>query len=282
MFGVKLILAIVASGVPSVAAAHGERVEFGDWGGYERGTAVCQRTVLAATLRCARSAWSVRRRCLAVEFAGGACDRVATNAQVVVLRRRALDLIDDACSERQLGEIGFLGQFDLQADVIAGCRDWDLLMRSAIYEPRAVGEAGCIAAADRALSRSTVRVILAWQRVMRRLAARPFPAEHKWALVDRERERQQRMAARADAVVAAACGEASPLRERAARVIDMALCPLAQVCVQDGVLCPEPICGNGIIEPGELCDDGDAVGDDRCRAGCGNGPAARAYSHHDP
>lgn len=254
---------------PASVAAHGERVPFLEWGGYPAATARCQRTVLAATLRCARTAWSIRRRCLADEAAGMACDRVATNAAIVTARRRALDRIDRVCLDRHLGEIGFLGQFDLQSDVIAGCRDWDVMLRSAVYEPRAATDPLCLATLDREITRAGVQVLARWERVMHRLAARSFAAAEKERVADRERARQARIAQRAGVVVAAACDDADILARRATRVVEMALCPLAQVCVQDGVECPEPVCGNGIIEPGELCDDGRAEGEDPCRAGCG-------------
>lgn len=38
--------------------------------------------------------------------------------------------------------------------------------------------------------------------------------------------------------------------------------------------CDEPICGNGIVETGELCDDGNKVDSDECAndcTRCGNG-----------
>jgi len=32
-------------------------------------------------------------------------------------------------------------------------------------------------------------------------------------------------------------------------------------------LCP-PMCGNGVIDPGEQCDDGNAINGDACEADC--------------
>lgn len=268
MLAVKAIFIAGMLLAPVSVQAHGERVALAEWGGYAPATARCQRAVLVATLRCARSAWSVRRRCLASDLAGETCDRAATNARVVAIRRRALDLVDAACSERQLGEIGFLGQFDLQADVVAGCRDWDVLMRSAIFEPVASPNLACRITLDRSLTRATARVARGWQRVMRKIAARSFPAEKKFELLDRERSRQARATERAVEAVVAGCGEQSALTARTERIVELSLCPVMQVSVQDGVLCPEPVCGNGLIEPGELCDDGVAAGDDACRGGC--------------
>jgi len=255
---------------PTPAFSHGERVPFADWGGFEPATASCQRHVLAATLRCARNSWSVRRRCLASEFAGRTCDRVATDQRITAIRRRALDLADSVCTERQLGELGFLGQFDLQVDIISGCRDWNTLLRSATYEPAAAADGTCVAVLDRAVTRAGVRMFAAWQRMMRRIAAGTFTPAQKDLLAARERSRQTRLAQRVGNTVAAACGGNPALAERAVRVTDLALCTVARVSVQDGILCPEPICGNGIIEPGELCDDGKASGDDPCFTGCGN------------
>jgi cysteine-rich repeat protein len=39
--------------------------------------------------------------------------------------------------------------------------------------------------------------------------------------------------------------------------------------IQDAILCPAPVCGNGIIEMPETCDDGNTDNGDACPSSCG-------------
>ena len=45
-------------------------------------------------------------------------------------------------------------------------------------------------------------------------------------------------------------------------------CLVGGVYVQDALRCPAPVCGNGMEEAGEECDDGNADDTDACRADC--------------
>ena len=40
--------------------------------------------------------------------------------------------------------------------------------------------------------------------------------------------------------------------------------------IQDAILCPAAVCGNGVVEPNEDCDDGNAADGDACPASCVN------------
>ena len=45
-------------------------------------------------------------------------------------------------------------------------------------------------------------------------------------------------------------------------------CLAGALYVQNGVLCPAPVCGNGLKEVGEQCDDGNLVNGDGCSSKC--------------
>ncbi len=242
---------IFANGREAVLA-HGGRVPLADWGAFDAGTARCQRVLLAATESCARTAWSLRRRCRAVQLDGGTCDEPATDARIVGARRDALDRIDLHCSERQLGTLGFLGQFDMQTDVIGACRSWEDLMESATYATTAASSPDCIRVSDRVLTRTTVQRFDRWRRSLRRFASREMSPEQKEARVVREEAREEASATRARERLVAACGVVEA--ERLAHVVDLAVCTPASISVQERVICPEPTCGNGLLEPGEIED----------------------------
>lgn len=243
---------LILANSSETAFAHGGRVPLAEWGPFDAGTALCQRVLLAATESCARTAWLLRRRCRAAQLEGGSCDEAGTDARIVGVRRDALDRIDLHCSERQLGLLGFLGQFDMQTDVIGACRSWEDLMESAVYGNAAASSLGCIRTADRVLTRSTVVLFDRWRRSLRRMASREMTPEQKESRVVREEERRDAMAARAGDLLAEACGAAEAVRLR--RVVELAVCPPARISVQERVICPDPICGNGLLEPGETED----------------------------
>jgi cysteine-rich repeat protein len=49
-------------------------------------------------------------------------------------------------------------------------------------------------------------------------------------------------------------------------------CVVNGAYVQSEVTCPAPVCGNGIKETGEQCDDGNQIDTDACRNNCTLGP----------
>jgi hypothetical protein len=221
-------------------------VPLADWGAFEPATARCQRILLGATLRCSRDTWELRRKCGERQLAGSACDAAATDAGVRAVRRAALDLVDEACSERQLGDLGFLGQFDMQSDVIGACRGWEDLMESATYATVAPSSAACIRTSDRLLTRATVHLFDRWNRALRAIATREMSPEQKESLVARVEARQAKVAAKVAAPLTAACGASEA--QRLLRVIDLAVCPPGSISVQERVVCPPPDCSSGLAE----------------------------------
>lgn len=217
-----------------------------DWGPFPAATAACQRALLGATLRCARDTWELRRRCEAAKADGGSCDAAATDARIVRIRRAALNLVDERCSERQLGELGFLGQFDMQTDVIGACRGWEDLMESATYATVIPSGAACMRAADRLLTRAAAHLFERWEDALRAIATRPMTAGAKEAQVARVEARQAAVAADVLLPLATACGASEA--QRLLSVVALAVCPPAAISVQDRVVCPPPDCSSGLAE----------------------------------
>ena len=59
-----------------------------------------------------------------------------------------------------------------------------------------------------------------------------------------------------------------PPAEFLALIASRADCLAGQTYAQGGILCPAAVCGNGMQEPGERCDDGGTEDGDGCSARC--------------
>ncbi len=267
--------------IASTALGHGARLPFAQWGGFTAGSVRCQRIIARAAADCAEARWHARRACRSAELAGGMCDQTATDAVITAARNKALDFIDQYCSERNLTDLQFLGQFDLQGDVVNFCRDWEIAATSAVYgsgaamgQPSAAQRTCIEATADAAeavmqFTFRNRRQCMDWIAAMRR------DAPNRNGLLDSAGHRSnsahdaiaRRLAARCEPGVFFGLYGHSPA-EVVDAIANRADCIGAQFYVQDAVLCPASVCGNGIIEPGETCDDGNTVDRDGCSATC--------------
>ncbi|HSQ01543.1 MAG TPA: DUF4215 domain-containing protein [Candidatus Dormibacteraeota bacterium] len=59
-----------------------------------------------------------------------------------------------------------------------------------------------------------------------------------------------------------------PARDLLATVATRADCVGGAFYIQDGVVCAPALCGNGVVEPNEDCDDGNTADGDSCPASC--------------
>ncbi|MCB1454664.1 MAG: DUF4215 domain-containing protein [Rhizobiaceae bacterium] len=50
--------------------------------------------------------------------------------------------------------------------------------------------------------------------------------------------------------------------------MDIEHCAENELCIACQCIPPDPICGNGIVEPGEACDDGNSSNTDACNNQC--------------
>ena len=265
-----LLLATAVLAPP--AFAHGVRLPLSAWGGFEPAVLRCQRVVARAAARCAAAAWAARRACREAQLAGGTCDEQATAERIDAARRAALDAVDADCSERQAIALQFLGSFDLQQDLIAYCRGWELAADSAAFG-RATASPACRRAAADAASDLLHRLTRTRRRAMDRLAGSPpaDPRRPDWLLG--ATRRTAAVADRVATILAARCpASAAELgRDAAAVVAPLAAradCIGAAFYIQDALLCPAPTCGNFVIELPEECDDGNTISGDGCSDAC--------------
>lgn len=267
---------------PMSAAAHGGLQPLATWGAFPPAAAYCQRIIGAAAAACALNAADLRRKCLDAQSRGAQCDETATTAAIASTRRDALDLVDLHCSERDAQAIGYLGGFDLQADIIRFCREWEVTTASAAYgpvlpltAPLAPGDYACVAATAAAAAKLAQLTFSAWQGTLNRIAVRVWDLGAKTAMIDHrsarvvtlEPDAVLALSRRCDSSTFAAIYHRGPT-ELVQDVAGRAGCFPSAFYLQDKLVCPEPVCGNWIIEPGELCDDGNTAAGDGCDSEC--------------
>ena len=282
------IIALLVLWLASEAHGHGARLPFDQWGGFSTPTVRCQRVIARAAAQCAGTAWHARRACRSAQLAGAPCDEAATAAIISAASIRALNTVDDYCSERQAIDLQYLGSFDLQADVSRFCRAWTTAAESAVFRPFtgsgeiSATERQCAEAAADAADDVMESVFRNRRQCLDRIASIALQAPNRTPLLD---SAAQRMNAARDAVVirlSARCGAAAfaTLYGRTPDVFvdglaQRADCIGGQFYIQNAVLCPAPVCGNGILEQpqdplltDEDCDDGNTNDGDACPSTC--------------
>lgn len=274
-----VLLAVALLALPGVAIAHGMRLPVDQWGGFRADTTRCQRVIARAAAQCAAAAWQAQRACRSAELQGQICDREATQTRIDAARIKSLDTIDDACSERQAIDLQYLGSFDLQADVINFCRGWDVAAVSAVYgpfeAPLSPAARACSDAAAEITDRLMHFVFRNRRQCMDRLASLPLQAPNRTSLLDVAAHRARTAHARLAARLASRCSAAvfADLYGRTPEtfVTDLSAradCIGGLLYIQGAVLCPSAVCGNGIVELPEDCDDGNTADGDACPATC--------------
>lgn len=256
--------------LPGTALAHGGRLPLDEWGGYAGTLLRCQRVIAQAASECAAGAWAARRACREQVLGGGTCDEGATEARIAAVRSAALDEIDASCNEQQARDIQYLGTFDLQDDVISFCRAWEDAAESGVFR---VDAAACTSAAADAVTEVMQHALRGRRRCMDRLAASPPASSERPALLAGADRRLALAVEHAAARLTARCPDFAAQYGRTASTFVASLATRADCVggafyIQDTVLCPTAVCGNGVIEPPEECDDGNTADGDACPSTC--------------
>lgn len=263
-------------------SAHGGLQPLEDWGAFPQTASYCQRIIGRATARCALRAAQARRACVDTQVGGAICDEAATTAMIAAARRDALDEVDLHCSERDAQTIGYLGGFDLQADIIRFCRDWEMLTASAVYGPllppnpaaddTAQECAGAVGATVAKLSDVAFRT---WRQTLDRIAVRPFTLTEKESAIAGAASRLGGLTDGIAAGLDQRCGSqvfnsiyGRTTSDFVDYITQRAGCFGGAFYIQDGTACPPSVCGNRIVEPGEACDDGNDDDTDACNNAC--------------
>ena len=263
--------------------AHGTPPPLEFWGNYPRAVARCQASIGRAVDICVARAWAARRRCLDAEVDGGSCDQSATDAVVQAARTRARQVVTAGCTESQLSLLLFGGLAEAQNDILHACDDAQTALISAAYGPLLVGgtatpspsASACIHATAAVAGRMARLAFGVRRRVLNRIAATPLLLTVKQGLIDGSAERIARLQQRAADVISRTCPTAdfTALYGRLAQDLTAVIAPRADCMTalsyaQAVILCPAPVCGNGVQETGEACDDGNADDNDACRNDC--------------
>ncbi|MDX2170232.1 MAG: hypothetical protein SF182_24385 [Deltaproteobacteria bacterium] len=274
--GAAALLAVLSAALatPRPALAHGMRLPFERWGGFSGATLDCQQALARAAATCAATVWTLRRECRERALRGGAaCDPTADPRRAAA-RSRALDAAEDACSERQFGEVGFLGFFDVQTDLTTFCYGWPDTADALVYAPaNAAPSLDCAAAAADAASEASRYAFRARRRCLDHAASLPPATPGRAALLDGAAHGNSAAAARIAARLARRCPQFAAAYGRtpsefAALLLGRADCLGGAFYIQDAVQCPAPVCGNRLVEPPETCDDGNREDGDACPSDC--------------
>ncbi|MBX3025933.1 hypothetical protein KF840_13585 [bacterium] len=270
------------------AWAHGTPLPLAEWGDFGAEAGRCQRALGQAATQCALDVWALRRACIEPQLRGESCDANAVTRAVRAARQRALDRVDAFCSEVDMTPLRFIDRQEALADVTSICRQLERELVTAVYGPALVGSsadyvvgavaparAACLEAAA-ARASELLRFAAREQRApYDRIAGQAIAPEGKLAAVARGAQRAQRARVSVAARLAATCDADAfsalygrPIAQLLDAVGSRADCLVGGVYVQDRTRCPAPVCGNGMEEAGEECDDGNANDDDTCRADC--------------
>lgn len=264
------------------ARGHGMRLPFATWGGFPPATVRCQRVIARSAAQCAVTTWMLRRSCRDAVLAGGSCDEKATTDAIVAARLKSQDTVQRYCTERQVIDLQYLSRlFDLPQDMVDFCRSFQTAAESAVYGPLdrvtapSPADLACVDAAADSADALIQLIFRSRRQCMDRVAALALTAPNRSALLDLATQRVGDAGAAITARLAARCNadQFTALYGRtpaafASGLSTRADCIGARFYIQDRVLCPDPVCGNGIIEEPETCDDGNTSSGDGCPSDC--------------
>lgn len=271
-----LLLALLA--LPTAADGHGAPVELAFWGHFPLPVARCQRAIGRAAAVCGLRVWRIRRDCALAPLRASACDPTTADAVVAAARVAALDDVSTACPSAALTTLQFLDLRDAQGDVIRFCRELEAVTASLLLDPLAstpTRHAACAARVAWASTRLLASAFRSRQRALDRIASSPLTARAKAAVVSESSAAIARATAALAASVTAGCPDGGVrglfLRDATDLLSSVGLradCLAGAAYAQGAIVCPPSVCGNGIPEGGEDCDDGNTRDGDTCSAGC--------------
>ncbi|MFQ5667437.1 MAG: hypothetical protein ACE5I7_13555 [Candidatus Binatia bacterium] len=281
--GVAVCVAIGLGLVSSVARAHDDAPpDIAFWGPFDTSTARCQRALSRAVQGCFEHALVAQRHCLNDRMTTGQCDESARDSRVAAAKQAAQSQLEANCTESQLLQLRFGGRDDAKSDLARACADQATAAVSVIYGP--VAASGSVATIDEAMGRCVRQTSALGARLLRfvlrlrsraldRIASRTLTPAERQALLSRVNQRIATARQKVEHLIAGVCPAFNAVYGRdAASFMDVLAprgdCVVGAGYVQSAITCPEPLCGNGVQEAGEQCDDGNGTNDDLCRNNC--------------
>jgi cysteine-rich repeat protein len=235
-----------------------------------------------AIQRCVQQVIAEQQACMDAELAGETCDEARRDQQINAAKLAARRVVTTDCTGGQLTELHFIDQDDARTDISKTCTDQPAAVMSLAYAPaQASGAAGtpdestrdCLMRAA-SYSRKLLRYIVREKtRALDMMAVQVIAPAKKNALVNRAQDRAARARDKLAQRLAAACPRFADMygRDPVDVLSGLSLvgnCVVGAAYVQTSIACPAPVCGNGVKESGEQCDDGNTVDDDNCRNNC--------------
>jgi cysteine-rich repeat protein len=261
-----------------MAAAHIQPIPLDRWGGFEPGTVDCLRYISRATFTCFDTVLVALQACNNAIVNGEACDVEQTDDIVAEASRQQRLVLTRNCSQAELADLGYIGLADSQADLFNACVTQARGAVSATYTPALVGppaeEVAACMIATAAYARKVIRFALHQETpIMDRIAARSLSTEEKMAAIQKIEEDLGAARARWVTGLLERCPDFAAIYGRSADSFLRTMkqrsdCALSNLYVHTGINCPSQICGNGIPEGSEACDDGNRSNDDTCRTDC--------------
>jgi len=244
----------------------------------------CQLEIGAGAASCGLRTWQIRRQCLLRRIAGGTCDEEADRAAIEAARLSVFQgAINPACQQANLNTLFFSDAQDVQFDVVTFCRELESAAVSAVFNPYfAAGdgeldpvEQECVRALATVATKAFEYSFRVRKGALDRIAYRRRPARVKNNdIADANRRIALANTALRDALVRR-CSEddfTSLYGLTTTQAID--LITSRSACLTDRTYpvvafdCPLGVCGNGMREPNERCDDGNTASGDGCSAVC--------------
>ena len=266
------------------AYAHGQGLPFAFWGNFPKATAHCQQVLAFEATRCANRVWKVHTDCNNALLDGKACGTSSVPDLVQRAHLDSLNIIDLQCTSPEAQGLGFLLKFEAQTDVNNFCTAIENAFVSAVYGP--VMQGGFVGFTDdetricvEALAQATTKLwrfaVRARRHALDEIARNDMTPSEKQAAIDASSMVVAQLRARVQNRLEAIC----PATDFAATyhhddgdlltlVGQRADCLAAAVYVQNAIFCPQAVCGNGMQETGEQCDDGNSIDGDGCSSQC--------------
>ena len=266
---------------PRSASAHGlPPLPLALWGPFASPTVDCLRQLSHATRRCFNTALAAHRRCIEAELDGRTCNTTARDATIDAVRTAAAASVEASCRGGELTELRFADAADARRDMLLACDEADTTLRM-LYAPAlnpvtapslSSSDRHCIAHVGSAASKLLMAAVNDRSRVFDAVAVHILAPSQKLGRLTAVNRRLatvgDRMAARLTDVCAGAQvydGDPTtllPLLER------RSACVLSSVYFHTSVLCQIAVCGDGIVDGSEECDDANGIDADGCRSDC--------------
>ena len=266
------------------AYAHGQGLPFAFWGNFPKATAHCQQVLAFEATRCANRVWKVHTDCDNALLDGKACGTSSVPDLVQRAHLDSLNIIDLLCTSPEAQGLGFLLKYEAQTDMNNFCTAIENAFVSAVYGP--VMQGGFVGVTDdetricvEAMAQATTKLwrfaVRARRHALDEIARNDMTPSDKQVAVDASSMVVAQLRGRVQKTLEASCPAAA--FAAAYHNDDGALltlvgqradCLAAAVYVQSAIFCPAPVCGNGMQEAGEQCDDGNVVDGDGCSSRC--------------